>query len=301
MIADYINGNVHITLDDDGTRIMECPDNEEWNLEYPTNLDITITKSCTGNCPYCYLECTPDGKHADLLNNKSIKLFDSILPGTEVAINLNSCDHPQLFPFLNMMRKKGIIVNGTVNQIHFMEYYSILHQICEAKFLYGLGISLQKPTKEFIRRVKLFPNAVIHVINGIVTANDLEMLRDNGLKLLILGYKDIGRGKNFKEDNEVILNMTQKYLYDVLQTLPNHFDVVSFDNNSLKQLNAWRIIPKEKWDEVYQGDEGSCSFYIDLVGQKFGISSTELPENMMPLMDNVKEMFKIIKKKARGE
>ena len=99
MIADYINGNVHITLDDDGTRIMECPDNEAWDFEYPTNIDMTITKSCTGRCQYCYLGCTPNGKHADLLSYRNIEIFDSLLPGTEVAINLNSCDHPQLFHF----------------------------------------------------------------------------------------------------------------------------------------------------------------------------------------------------------
>lgn len=301
MIADYINGNVHITLDDDGTRIMECPDNEVWDFEYPTNIDMTITKSCTGRCQYCYLGCTPDGKHADLLSNRNIKIFDSLLPGTEVAINLNSCNHPQLFPFLNIMKAKGIVVSGTVNQIHFMDYYQVLKELCDAKWLYGLGISLQKPTEEFIRRVKLFPNAIIHVINGIVTENDIKMLQNRGLQLLILGYKNIGRGRDFKEENEVILRINQNYLYKVLQSLPNLFDTISFDNNALSQLDAKRLVPEDKWDEFYQGDEGSCSFYIDLVDQKFGISSTELPENMMPLMDNVKDMFGVIKKKARGE
>ena len=295
MIADYMNGNVHVTLDDDGTRIMEVPDDEEFNFEYPVNIDINISENCDGGCSFCYQRCTPDGKHAELLNEP---LFDTILPGTEIAIPLNKMNHPQLIPFLNKMKKRGVVVNGTINQIHFMKYHKLLQKLCDRKFLHGIGISLRKPTEEFINLVKTFPNAIIHVINGIVTADDIEMLRDRGLKILILGYKDIGRGIKYKKENEVNLKARQKYLYNVLQTLQNHFETISFDNNALAQLDARRLIPEDKWDEFYQGDEGTLSMYIDLVNRKFGISSTEPPENMMLLTDDVKEMFEIVKRRA---
>lgn len=47
------------------------------------------------------------------------------------------------------------------------------------------------------------------------------------------------------------------------------------------------------------GDEGSSSMYIDLVERKFGVSSTVLRNEMYPIMDDVKDMFAVVKKVAK--
>ena len=293
IIAEYDNGNAHVTLEDDGTRTIET-EYDEFDFEYPLNNDVTITKKCDGGCPYCYMGCTPDGKHADIM---SAKFLDTIRPGAECAINLNDCSHPQLLKFLGKMRDKGVIVNGTVNQIHFMKYHVMLKQLCNEKLLWGLGVSLQKPNAEFIRVIKEFPNAVIHVINGILSEDDIEILKDNDLKMLILGYKEINRGKSYREDNNSIIEMKQNYLYNNLSKVIKQFKVVSFDNLAIEQLNVRRLLTDKQWESFYQGDEGTGTFFVDLVDGIFAKNSmVEDKTKMYPIMDDIRDMFRIIKK-----
>ena len=296
-IADYQNGNVHIELYEDGTRIMESED-DEFVFDMPTNCDITITHSCTGNCPYCYLGCTENGEIADLND----PVLDTLAEYQELAINLNDLNlnlWMELLPFLRRMKEQKVFVNGTINQIHFMEHYDRLKFLCDEHLLWGLGVSLRNPDKEFIEKAKTFPNLVIHVINGLFGPFDIEMLRDHDLKILILGYKNLGRGTDYLEKNEMKVKATQRYLKDVLPTLFNHFKVVSFDNLAIEQLGVKDLLTQKEWDEIYQGDEGTSTFYLDLVTKKFGISSLASEDEMMPMLDNIRDMFQIVRSKAK--
>jgi hypothetical protein len=87
----------------------------------------------------------------------------------------------------------------TVNQVHFMKNRSFLKGLVEQNLIYGLGVSLVRVTNDFIDALKEFPNAVIHVINGLVNPLELEALSGEGLKILILGYKQFRRGKDLYE------------------------------------------------------------------------------------------------------
>lgn len=297
-IADYMNGNVHIQLYNDGTRIMES-DDDEFRFDKPTNVDVTITHKCDGKCPYCYLECSENGEHAD---PATFKFFDTMQRGSECAINLNSMDSPYLVLFLERMKSNGIFVNGTINQKHFMKHYHTLAQWSAKGLIHGIGISLDTPTPEFIDRVRHLPNAVIHVINGIWRASDIEMMRDKGLKVLILGYKDIGRGDSYKTKNQINITAKQRYLRDVLPTLLNHFRVVSFDNLAIEQLGVKNLLSKEQWDEFYQGDEGSSTFAIDLVTGKFARNSMVTDyRKMYDITDDIKTMFDVIKSESKHD
>lgn len=294
-VADYLNGNVHIQLYSDGTRIMET-EADEFEFDRPTNIDLTITKACDGGCPYCYMNCTTEGKLADL----SHPILKSLGEYQELAINLNDMNIPDLVPFLQRMKQRHIFVNGTINQVHFLKHWKLLKQLCGKRLLWGIGISLRNPTPEFINTVKGFPNAVIHVINGVLSASDIEKMRDKGLKLLILGYKNLGRGTDYATENSASVVARQRYLKDVLPTMFRHFDVVSFDNLALEQLRVKDILTDEEWDRYYQGDEGSSTFYLDLVDEKFGVSSLCSPEEMHPLLGSVKEMFDVVRKETKA-
>jgi len=290
-IADYFNGNAHIKLYEDGTRIIET-DDDEFKLNYPLNMDVTITHRCDHGCKFCYLNCTSDGEHADILKPS---FLDTLHAGTELAINLNDLSHPQLSKFLVRMRDRGVFVNGTINQDHFMKYYKVLGGLCKSKCLWGLGISLTKATPEFVQLAKRFPNAVIHVINGILQPKDIEALRDNGLKLLVLGYKNVGRGEEYEIDNEIAIRMRQRYLYDMLPSMVNHFDVISFDNLAIQQLNAKRLVNSEQWSELFQGEEGTSTFAVDMVKGVFSLNSMVVdPSRLYPIMDDVESMWQVI-------
>lgn len=290
-IANYINGNTRIRLFNDGTRIMET-DDDSFDLQYPTNIDMTITHKCDNGCPYCYLGCSESGNHAEILK---VPFYDTLLKGSELAVNLNNCDHPQLEEFLVQMKNRGIFVNGTVNQVDFMRNIDLLRRWRDEEKIWGLGISLKKPDKEFLELVDEFPNAVIQVINGILSPSDIEGLRDRGLKILILGYKKTGRGWRYEYDNYGQVEARMRYLKDVLPIMFHHFKVISFDNLAIEQLGVKNmgIVTDDEWGKQYQGDDGTCTFAIDLVTGTF--SKTSMDDVKLPVIDDVAEMFHIIK------
>lgn len=286
LLGEYINGNYTVKLFEDGTKIRETNDNN-FIPDFPESMDINITDRCDNNCEFCYACAAPDGKHGDILNAKFI---DTLRPFTEVALNGNDLSHPDLFEFLIKLKRKNIIASVTVNQVHFMKFIKTITSLVELDLIKGLGISLVKPTEEFINKVKQFPNAVIHIINGIVTMDQLQKLYDNNLKILILGYKTVGRGKDYYsqevEDNKEII-------YNNIKDIISRFKVVSFDNLALKQLRLERIMSIEKWDEFYMGDDGEFTMYVDIVKGYF--SQNSMSEMKYYLLDDIDDMFSIIK------
>lgn len=296
-LANYTNGNYNVILMEDGSK-FRMNNEDHFEPAFAESYDIKITSVCTGsNCEYCYEGCGPEGKHADL--NQSF--FNTIHPGTEIAINGNDLSHPGLPDFLRRMRNRKVIVNMTVNQIHFEKYFDTLKEWASNKMIWGLGISLVNPTTSFIEKAKQFPNAIIHVINGIVSVPQLEMLADNGFKLLILGYKKLCRGEDYYDIYSYLVEAMQEDLKQYLFTeiIPqNWFSIISFDNLALEQLNVREHVDKEAWEKNYLGEDGFASFYIDAVDGTFAKNSVAPANERYPIMNNVDDMFNFIRSKT---
>ncbi len=296
----YKNGNYTVSINlDNGTKIRE---NNLDNLTpaFAENCDVTISTVCDGGCEWCYMDCTPNGKHGDIM---SPKFLDTLHEWTELAINGNDLSHPDLIPFLEKMKKKNIIVNMTVNQKHFEAKQDIIKKLYSSKLIHGLGVSLVKPTYEFIRLVKQYPNAVIHTIAGITDIADYRLLALNDLKVLILGYKDIGRGKSYLDDDVKLNNYIEtdmRILSYWVETMinDNWFKVISFDNLALKQLDIKNLLSDDEWNEFYMGDDGNFTFFIDLVKKKFAKNSMANDDKKHDLLDNVDDMFQVIQKEV---
>ena len=292
VLGRYMNNNIRVTLMSDGTKIREVPDNEDFIAVFPETMDVNISQYCVNNCPMCYAGCSINGKHADL--SKYEKLLDSVHPYTELAINLNSQWNPGLLQFLKKMRDKKVIVNATIRQEDFMCNSAVLKGLTEDSLLWGIGVSLEHPTEEFIKELEDFPNAIIHVINGIVTQKDIEMLSDHDIKMLILGYKQVGRGIDWYSKEGEDIKKKQQWLYDNLDKISKHFYVISFDNLAVDQLDPKRLITEKQYAERYLGDDGSMSFYLNLVEGYFAKNS--LSSVHYPIEDlDVDECFKVIK------
>ena len=289
----YKNGNATCRINlENGTKIRETED-DEFNLEFPESIDLNIGNRCDGGCQYCYINASPNGQDAELLD---VPFLDTLHPFTEVAINGNSIDHPQLIPFLNKMKNMDVICNITVNQVHFESKEELIGDLYKHNLIHGIGVSLRKPTNEFIKRIQKYPTAVIHTINGILDADDIDTMRNHNLKLLVLGYKNIGRGSEYFQENKETVLINQQYLYNILPTFleDNSFSLLSFDNLALEQLDVQRCVSKEKWDEIYMGDDGTASMYVDLVSKRFGISSLCKEDQMHPLFQNIETMFSVV-------
>ena len=284
----YKNGNYNVRLLVDGTKIRETEE-DDFIPAFAENCDCKITDKCDGGCPFCYEGCTPNGKHGDILN---YSFLDTLHPYTELAINGNDMSHPDLIPFLEKLKEKKIITNMTVNQIHFEKHQDMIRDLIDRKLIYGLGVSLKNPTEEFVSLIKEYPNAVIHVINGILSPSDVGMLADNNLKLLILGYKQLRRGIDHYATDHENIEYLQHWLKNNLEEMLNHFKVISFDNLAIEQLDVKRLMTEEEWEEFYMGRDGFFTFYLDLVEGTFGKNS--LATERYKIMDNVDDMFQRI-------
>lgn len=294
VLGKYINGNFVTTIFSNGTVVRETED-DEFIPAFASNMDIKITNHCDMGCKFCHEGSTTCGKHADILNEKFI---DTLHPYQEVALGGgDATSHPDLIPFLKKLKERKVIANMTVNQIHFEKKQDLIKQLVDEKLIYGLGVSLVNPTDEFIELVKQYPNAVIHVINGVLKPEDVKKLADNNLKMLILGYKQLRRGNEYySEDSENIIKR-QSWLKEELANIITHFKVVSFDNLAIEQLNVQRLMNKEAWEEFYMGDDSEFTYYIDMVERKFAKSSTAPFDKRFDLLESVDDMFEKIRKR----
>ena len=298
-LATYQNGNTTTVIYDDGTKI-HATDEDDFHFQFAESCDIQISQCCDNGCEFCYAGCSPTGKHGDLTG---WKFLHTMHPYTEVAINLQFPTPPDLMEFLYTMKAQNVFVNVTINQKHFMSSYGrrFVKFLVTMNLIKGIGISLIDPTEDgFIDAVKEFPNAVVHVIAGVVKQADIKYMMDKGLKLLILGYKHKGRGNNFYKDHMYNIEAKIYHLEQDIMRLTDHFEVVSFDNLALKQLHMGDKLSDEEWEVFYAGDDGTVTFYIDLVNGIFARSS--LSEIHYPIGElTIDEMFQVIQKEVENE
>lgn len=292
-IATYKNGNTYTTLYEDGTKEHFTKD-DEFKFDFAESCDVQISQCCDNGCEWCYYGCSPKGAHGKLTG---WKFFETMHPYTEIAINLQ-CPMPEdILPFLWKMRRQKVIVNATVNQNHFMrsDVREFLGEAIAEDLIKGVGVSLTNPRQDdFINMVKQYPNTVIHVIAGITPWEDIQYLMGHGLKLLILGYKKSERGKKYYDHSSTIVEDNIKWLESDLDEIINGFKVVSFDNLAIEQLHLKGKLSEKEWETFYGGDDGTVTFFIDLVKGVFARSS--LSPIAYPIGDKtIDEMFEIIR------
>lgn len=295
----YQNGNYTVTLDTlTGTKIREN-DLDFFEADTVESMDIKITNYCDMGCPMCHENSTTEGKHADILGPS---FLDRLHPYTELALGGgNPLSHPDLYEFLQRCKEREFIPSMTVNQTHFLKHYDLIKQLVDEKLIYGLGISLGNPTDEFIAKVKTIPNAVIHIINGLVSLEQLHKLKDKDLKVLILGYKVFRRGEALYDQEGLLIEMRKTRMYQILPQMveENWFKVLSFDNLAIEQLDPKRLMEEDEWNEFYMGDDGigdgftSASMYVDMVERKYAKNSCSTER--FDLLPTIEEMYKSLK------
>lgn len=291
LLGTYKNGNFTTKIFSDGTKVRETED-DDFRPAYAENMDIKICNYCDMRCPFCHEGSTTDGKFGDIMNEKFI---NTLHPYQEVALGGgDATSHPDLIPFLYKLKEKKVIANMTVNQIHFEKKQDLIKRLIDEKLVYGLGVSLINPTDQFIEMISQYSNSVIHVINGILKPSDIEALANNDLKMLILGYKRLRRGNDWIMEEHKNIIARQMWLNDNLSEIIKQFKVVSFDNLAIEQLNTRRLMSDDDWSEFYMGDDGTVTFYVDMVERKFARSSTADFDKRYDLKDSVDDMFKKI-------
>lgn len=292
----YQNGNCTISLYADGTRIIESGD-DTLELEYPLNIDIRISNRCafgrnsktnTAVCSFCHESATTDGEtlNRQRLDNLINKLQE--LPaGVEIALGINGLDELNLIEeFLMFCYNHGLIVNITVNQGIIRKIESIIKTWIESSKIYGLGISYRSCMKSLdCLDLLRYPNTVVHCIAGIDEIEQIIQLSNIGVKkILVLGEKNFG----FNFGKVKLTSTCHRDWYTKLPFLFKYFNIVSFDNLALEQLNVRRCV--KDWETFYQHE---YSFYINAVDGYFAPSSRS--NDIISFVDtNIKDYFKQI-------
>lgn len=268
----YINGNSTVEIFEDGTRVIQFED--QLQLDYPLNIDIRVSSKCafgynpkTGKafCDFCHESARTDGNECDYEKLKE-KLIG--LPrGIELAIGANNITL-NLVGFISWCKLNGYIVNLTVNQGHVRRDSSHLYTLIDQQLIKGLGVSHRSSLKWDIPDFILdYKNTVFHVIAGIDSIDDVLSLKDKGVKkVLVLGEKNFG----FNEGKVDLTTRNHREWYWWVGKMFDTFDVTSFDNLALEQLNMKRFFSDENWDIFNQGEH---SFYVNAVEQYFAPSS----------------------------
>lgn len=314
VLAHYKNGNHYTTIFEDGTRVTQTIFTSANKLTYsfPSNFDLKISDQCPVGCKYCHESSTPNGKFGDIMN---MKFVDTLKYGTECAVGGGSAlNHPDIIPFLEKLKKQGVITNITVNQkeLQIPALGKKMKEILDKDLVHGVGVSLTD-NKTFNETVDSifgdYPNLVVHTIAGVLSKDDIPCIK--GRKTLILGYKDLkGRraGDFYKDEKDNIeskingLKINLPYLMSITKLL-------SFDCLAIKQLDPKKVlrISDKDWDLLFQGDDYSSgsskdgkaaqTLYIDAVTRTVARASTH-PLNDRPKFtdESISELFKMSKK-----
>ena len=300
LLYNYKNGNCNVSIYDDGTKIREFPDNEHPYADLPESMDVKVTNKCNGvpdkngnwiPCPFCHEKSLPNGEEGTFEEYK--QLFSQLIPGTEIAIG-GGCPITWKYidDFLNYLKDINLIANMTNNAAHIKKYYQRCIDWLNNKLIMAMGISYTGPNDiELIKQLfdKYPDRIVIHMILGVHSIKDYELICNsiNNPKILLLGYKTFGRGKNYHVD--------YSDWKDVKELFNKNNGVLSFDNLAIEQLNIKSYLTEEQWNEFYMGNDGQFSMYMDIVKGEFARSSTSDIRYKLSDYNNIKEIFNKIK------
>ena len=280
IIASYTNGNYQVNLYSHGTKERKCIYNE-FAPKFPESVDLKITNKCDLGCKYCHEKSVLSGEHGDI--DTIIESLSFLPAGVEIAIGGgNPFEHPQLTTLLKALKKQGLIANITINASHLKKYGNELKSLYYAKLVHGIGISYNGS-----RWFNTY-DTVYHMIAGIHTFEQIKFVLNNHNKVLILGYKQIGRGKNFY--NIEIKNNIERLKHSLWEIMGK--GILSFDNLAIKQLSVKDHFTKDGWDRFYMGDDGKFTMYYDGVKQEYAESSTSL--ECIKNASNVYSAFKML-------
>jgi len=262
---------------------------EELKPKFPENIEIKITNKCKMNCPYCYENSTPDGKHANpnFVENFLDKPIEIVFGGGNPLL------HPEIFNFLN---HKTYFKAITVNASFLKDFYYKLP--CKT---IGLSYSNLKDTIIAAQKASEYAKVIVHFINGVHTEKEIiEFLEEANEyseylveSILILGYKDVGRGKNFKTKEfmkyENLIEISKKYKIPFI-----------FDTLAVKQLKIKEKEDKKVLDLFFGGDDGEFSMYYDAVENIYGKSSYHVRKGQFWVNESryisITDLFKKVKK-----
>ena len=263
-IASWRNGGYRVTILADGTKVRQETD-PEVPPRFPEQMDLKITDWCDAGCFWCHEKSTRRGAHGDV--DATLRLLSRLPAGVEVAIGGGDpLSHPEFGQLVRGLRDFGLIPSVTVNGRHLARHRKELEALISEKAVYGVGVSFFERLPDWD-----YEHKVVHMIAGVDSPEALDGALPQ--KVLVLGYKDFGRGAKYaaKRPEAVAGGIAQWYRELPWLAREHH---LSFDTLAIKQLEPSRLFKSDDlYRRRYMGDEGQFSMYVDGVKQEFAVSS----------------------------
>jgi len=259
---------------DNGLKIQLAFDKENKTFipDTPELVDIKITNFCTKDCPFCYQDSHGEGQHANYFDVTSVLHSLNKLEVFEVAIGGGEpTEHPKFKHILQYINQcTNITPNFSTASLEWLDKDpEILDLIGSFGFSCTSLEELEKFNK-YVEKYNLYAKAVLHIPLGTVDKETLlNLLKEREVyRVLLLGYKNVGRGNNFKY---------KEYDWWIDVVLESKIFQIGVDavlvNQYSKQLE--RIS-----DKIYFVDgEGTRSMYIDAVEMTMSPSSYDIKDS----------------------
>jgi len=263
-LAAYRNGGYEVEIRRDGTKVRREVEPGVPPV-HPEQMDLKVTDWCDAGCAWCHEKSTRRGRHGDV--DAMLALLSPLPAGVEIAIGGGDpLSHPEFDRLVTGLRDMGLIPNVTVNGRHLDRHRPQLERLISAGAVFGVGVSVFGRVPDWD-----YEHMVVHMIAGV---DDPALLDDlPSRKVLVLGYKDHGRGIGFRgrHDERVTANIARWYR-ELLWLAREHH--LSFDTLAISQLRPERLFRSpELYARRFMGAEGQFSMYVDGVMREYAVSS----------------------------
>ena len=265
---------------------------------YPESIDIKITERCDNDCPFCYENASKVGRHCGYLD--FTKMIDEISGHTaEVALGGgNPLLHPHILDMLDHAIDCHVLPAITVrdtDMLVFLENTELTPQMERIFDCAAVGLSFSdldtiekvfELSNQWFRYKRI--SYTVHFINRVHVIEDVlqHTERNEWNDVLILGYKDCGRGATYKPEHG---DMGAKTLLN----LPDFYGNVMFDNLAVEQLEVRNHVSDSEWKMFFGGHDGEYTMAVDLVNMRFAKNS--YASETHPFEDGVSKSFAELK------
>jgi hypothetical protein len=266
---------------------------------YPELVDVKLTDHCLYKCNWCYQGSTPEGKHAQL--SEVLNLVDTFsrMGVFEIAYGGGeTTDHPNFAEIIQYTASKNIVPNFTTFGVkwsldrekalavvnHAGAIGVSVHNAKDLNKISKIRSNLDNHMKSQGEKWWKLPSIMAqHVVGSVDLAETAELLErcwQEGVNVLLLGYKNVGFGENFAPHDLTGLDLVLRLRQEKGQAHYNaRFSMLGVDTAFVQQFDP--ILQELEIPSVLKtAEEGKFSMYVDAVTMRQGPSSY-MPDQMV--------------------
>ncbi len=274
----------------------------------PTLIDFSISDYCTIGCTYCYKGSTKNGAHMRsddiyrfISDIKQAEVFEVAIGGGEPT----QC--PYLIPMLKSLKDAGIVGNFTTKSTEWLENESEANEILPLIGAFAYSATDTKPLDRILTifnyrnydKNKFTAQVIPATMSKYQFKRILEWCGRNTIRITLLGFKETGRGVEFKRTKikTVYDKFDEESWLDIIKEIHREgiYPTIAIDTTLAARYED-KLHEENIAKYLYHIEEGKYSAYIDAVSMKFGPSSyhpnklIDYPERKYE-RETIKELF----------